>query len=45
MGELVIACGVDALRMSEVQPSGRTRMSAHEWARGRGPAIGDRWGE
>jgi methionyl-tRNA formyltransferase len=44
MGELVIACGMDALRISEVQPSGKTRMSAHEWARGRGPAIGDRWG-
>ena len=44
MGELVIACGIDALRIAEVQPSGKTRMSAHEWARGRGPAIGDRWG-
>ena len=40
----VIACGLDALRIAEVQPSGKKRMSAHEWALGRGPAVGDRWG-
>jgi methionyl-tRNA formyltransferase len=44
-GELVIACGVDGLRINEVQPSGKKRMSAHEWARGRGTAVGDRYGE
>jgi methionyl-tRNA formyltransferase len=44
MGELVVACGLDALRIGDVQPSGKTRMSAHEWARGRGPVVGDRWG-
>ena len=44
-GELVIACGVDGLRINEVQPSGKTRMSAHEWARGRGTAVGDKYGE
>ena len=44
-GELVIACGLDALRINEVQPSGKTRMSAHEWARGRGTKIGDKYGE
>jgi len=44
-GELVIACGLDALRINEVQPSGKTRMSAHEWARGRGTSVGDRYGE
>ncbi len=44
-GELVIACGMDALRISEVQPSGKKRMSAHEWARGRGTAVGDKYGE
>jgi methionyl-tRNA formyltransferase len=43
-GELVIGCGVDALRISEVQPSGKTRMPAHQWARGRGTAVGDRYG-
>ena len=44
-GELVIACGLDALRINEVQPSGKTRMSAHEWARGRGTKVGDKYGE
>jgi methionyl-tRNA formyltransferase len=44
-GELVIACGVDGLRINEVQPSGKKRMSAHEWARGRGTAVGDRYGD
>jgi methionyl-tRNA formyltransferase len=43
-GELVIACGRDALRISEVQPSGKKRMSAHEWARGRGTKVGERYG-
>jgi methionyl-tRNA formyltransferase len=43
-GELVIACGLDALRIAEVQPAGRSRMAAHEWARGRGTAVGDRYG-
>ena len=43
-GELVIACGADALRISQVQPSGKSRMSAHEWARGRGTIVGDRYG-
>ncbi|HEY1951784.1 MAG TPA: methionyl-tRNA formyltransferase [Gemmatimonadaceae bacterium] len=43
-GELVIACGIDAVRISDVQPQGKKRMSAHEWARGRGVAVGDRYG-
>jgi methionyl-tRNA formyltransferase len=43
-GELVIACGVDAIRISGVQPEGKSRMTAHEWVRGRGAAIGDRYG-
>ena len=43
-GELVIACGSDALRITQVQPSGKSRMSAHEWARGRGTKVGDRYG-
>jgi methionyl-tRNA formyltransferase len=43
-GELVIACGLDALRISEVQPAGKSRMLAHAWARGRGTAVGDRYG-
>jgi methionyl-tRNA formyltransferase len=43
-GELVIACGVDAVRINEVQPSGKTRMSAHDWVRGRGTVVGDKYG-
>jgi methionyl-tRNA formyltransferase len=43
-GELVIACGIDALRISHVQPSGKSRMSSHDWARGRGTKVGDRYG-
>ena len=43
-GELMIACGVDAIRISGVQPEGKSRMSAHEWVRGRGTAVGDRYG-
>ncbi len=40
-GELVIACGIDAIRISGVQPEGKSRMSAHEWMRGRGAAVGE----
>jgi methionyl-tRNA formyltransferase len=43
-GELVIACGLDAVRISEVQPAGKSRMAAHDWARGRGTALGDIYG-
>ena len=43
-GELVIACGRDALRIGGVQPEGKSRMLAHEWTRGRGTAVGDRYG-
>jgi methionyl-tRNA formyltransferase len=44
-GELVIACGIDALRIAEVQPAGKKRMSVHEWVRGRGTVAGDVYGE
>jgi methionyl-tRNA formyltransferase len=43
-GELVIACGLDAIRVSGVQPEGKSRMTALEWVRGRGTAVGDRYG-
>jgi methionyl-tRNA formyltransferase len=39
--ELVVAAGKDAIRISDVQPSGRSRMTAAEWARGRGISAGD----
>jgi methionyl-tRNA formyltransferase len=44
-GELVIACGTDAVRIAEVQPTGKKRMAAHDWARGRGAKVGDRLGK
>ncbi len=43
-GELVVACGADALCIAEVQPTGKKRMAAHDWARGRGAKVGDRYG-
>ncbi len=43
-GELVIAAGTDAVRITEVQPTGKKRMAAHDWARGRAAKVGDRFG-
>jgi methionyl-tRNA formyltransferase len=43
-GELIIACGIDALRIAEVQPSGKKRMPAQEWTRGRRVVVGDKFG-
>jgi methionyl-tRNA formyltransferase len=43
-GELIVACGTDALRIADVQPSGKSRMPAQEWTRGRGTVVGDRYG-
>lgn len=40
---LLVACGEGAVRIREVKPSGRRRMGAAEWIRGRGPAAGDRF--
>jgi methionyl-tRNA formyltransferase len=39
--ELIVAAGKDAVRISDVQPAGRGRMTAAEWARGRGISVGD----
>lgn len=44
-GGLVIACGAGAVRVSDVQPAGKRRMRAAEWGRGRGIAVGDRFGD
>ncbi|HEU0054962.1 MAG TPA: methionyl-tRNA formyltransferase [Longimicrobium sp.] len=41
---LLIAAGVGAVRVREVQPPGKRRMNADEWVRGRGVARGDRFG-
>lgn len=41
---VLIACGTGAVRVTEVQPPGKRRMAAGEWVRGRGVAVGDRFG-
>jgi methionyl-tRNA formyltransferase len=41
---LDVACGVGAVRVAQVQPSGRASMSPADWARGRGIAAGHRLG-
>ncbi|HJP86333.1 MAG TPA: methionyl-tRNA formyltransferase [Gemmatimonadaceae bacterium] len=43
--ELIVACGLDALRVTEVQPSGKSRMAAHEWTRGRAVEVGEMLGD
>jgi len=43
-GGVVIACSDGALRIADVQPSGRRRMSSGQWAKGRGVSVGDRCG-
>jgi methionyl-tRNA formyltransferase len=42
---LVVACGSGAVAVQDVQPSGKRRMPAPEWHRGRGIAIGDCLGD
>ncbi len=43
-GELIVACGADAVRIAEVQPAGKHRMTSHDWVRGRGTTCGERYG-
>jgi methionyl-tRNA formyltransferase len=38
---LLVACGIGAVRVSSVQPSGKKRLTPVEWQRGRGVAVGD----
>lgn len=40
---LVVAAGEGAVSIEEVQPTGRKRMTAEEWVRGRGAAPGQRF--
>ena len=39
---LTVACGVGAVRIASVHPSGKRRIMPVEWANGRGIAIGER---
>jgi len=41
---LVVMCADTAVRVQDVQPSGKSRMQSAEWARGRGVAVGDKCG-
>jgi methionyl-tRNA formyltransferase len=41
---MLVACGDGSVRVSHVQPAGKTRQSAAEWHRGRGVQPGDRFG-
>jgi methionyl-tRNA formyltransferase len=43
-GGVTVACGQGAVQISEVQPQGKRRMGAGEWVRGRGVAVGGRFG-
>jgi len=40
---LLVRCGVGAVRFTDVQPSGKPRMTAAAWARGRGVQVGDQF--
>ena len=42
-GGLLIATGQGAVDVEEVQPAGKERMSAADWVRGRGAAVGRRF--
>jgi len=42
---IIVACGDGAICIRDVQPSGKTRMRSSEWARGRGIAVSDKFGE
>ena len=40
---MVVACGEGAVRLAQVQPTGKKRMAAADWHRGRGIAEGQRF--
>ena len=40
---LLVETGEGTLRIGAVKPSGRRRMAAADWVRGRGAAAGDRF--
>jgi methionyl-tRNA formyltransferase len=42
---VTVACGFASVRVREVQPPGKRRMPAADWVRGRGVAVGDRFGD
>ncbi|BAH37666.1 MAG TPA: methionyl-tRNA formyltransferase [Gemmatimonas aurantiaca] len=40
---MIVRCGVGAVRVLDVQPSGKPRMPVLAWSRGRGVAVGDQF--
>ncbi|HET7275404.1 MAG TPA: hypothetical protein VFI91_09600, partial [Longimicrobiaceae bacterium] len=44
VGALIAAGDDSAVRIREVQPAGKRRMSTGEWIRGRGIRVGQRFG-
>lgn len=42
-GGLLVACTDGAVRILQVQPAGKKRMTGENWLRGRGIAVGDRF--
>jgi methionyl-tRNA formyltransferase len=40
---MLVACGGGAVRIAAVQPGGKRRLTPHDWANGRGVAVGDRF--
>jgi methionyl-tRNA formyltransferase len=40
---LLVRCGEGAVRFLDVQPSGKPRMTAAAWGRGRGASVGDQF--
>ena len=42
---MIVACGEAAVRLQEVHPAGKRRQKAAEWVRGRGAAVGERFGQ
>ena len=41
-GGMTVACGKGAIRIANVQPAGKRRLTPSEWFRGRGIAVGQR---
>ena len=41
---MLVACGRGSVRVLDAQPEGARRRSVEEWSRGRGVAVGDRFG-
>jgi len=41
---LIVACAQAAVAVTDVQPSGKSRMTAAAWTRGRGAVVGDVFG-